>query len=406
MEVSRHRKKVGCACLWLLFSPGILLAQPLTEERSIELALAQKNFTHLLDSQLEQAQGDILSAKNWRNPEVELSRQEVGDETETEFWIYQQFDLSGKRRLVQQSTRVKLAAAESLVALQRLERVYETRHHFYQALFHQRQKKIYAHWVDKFTEVEQATTKREAAGDVSGYDRRRISREQVSLIAKQREAETEFNVTLVLLMGAIGQQAVNELEGTLIPDEQPALEVFLPGVTQHPFLLSLQQQSDASRLSADAVAKAHIPDLTLGIGQKNFDGPGGSESGFMISASIPLPIFDRKQGERLQARARTHQLESEYQLALQQAKAEISASWHKANQSRENARLFSEQSVTTSFELVRIAETSYYASEIGVLELIDAYRSALDAEMTASELAYEARLARIQLDKMIDGVQQ
>ena len=405
MEVSRHRKKMGGVCLWLLFTPGIILAQPLTEEKSIQLGLEQKNFTQLLDSQLEKAHGDILSARNWRNPEVELSRQEVGDETETEFWIYQQFDLSGKRRLVQQSSEARLLAAESSVSLQRLERIYEVRNNFYQALFHQQQQKLYEHWVDKFTDVELAMAKREAAGDVSGYDRRRISREQVGLLAKQREAGTAFEVTLTLLMGLIGQRTVKEVGGELIPDEQPTLETLLPNVGKHPLLLSLQKQSDASRLNADAVAKSRIPDLTLGLGQKSVDGPGGSDSGFMISASIPLPVFDRKQGERMKAWAHTRQLESEHQLALQQAKAELSALWYRADQLRENAQMFSEQSVATSYELVRIAETSYYASEIGVLELIDAYRSALDAEITATALAYEARLARIELDKMIDGVQ-
>ncbi len=248
--------------------------------------------------------------------------------------------------------------------------------------------------------------KREAAGDVSGYDRLRISRERVAMLSRQRRSTAQHEADWQRLLGIIGltdSREFDAVEGQLIPPELqpfPAVESF----AQSAALLQQQRQAEVSRLTARAVARSRIPEITLGLGVKSIDTPQGSDSGLMLSASIPLPLFDRKQGGRQQATAEAIRAESEYQLALRQVQARVRALWHKASLLRANARLFSEQSMAASYELVALAETSYHANEIGVLELIDAYRSALEAEITALELALESRLISIELDEMTAGV--
>ena len=56
--------------------------------------------------------------------------------------------------------------------------------------------------------------------------------------------------------------------------------------------------------------------------------------------------------------------------------------------------------VAPSAELVRIAEAAYRAGESTVLELLDAYKGALEAELTALDLEWKAREARIELDQL------
>lgn len=54
-------------------------------------------------------------------------------------------------------------------------------------------------------------------------------------------------------------------------------------------------------------------------------------------------------------------------------------------------------------ELVRTAEAAYAGGELGILELLDAYRGALDAELQALELEWGARRARIEVDRALGG---
>ena len=88
---------------WLMLAPTSILAQPLTEAQSVQLGLEQQSFQQLLESQEASARGSILSAKRWANPQVELSHEDAGDETETGLWLRQSFDISGKRQLKQKA---------------------------------------------------------------------------------------------------------------------------------------------------------------------------------------------------------------------------------------------------------------------------------------------------------------
>ena len=57
----------------------------------------------------------------------------------------------------------------------------------------------------------------------------------------------------------------------------------------------------------------------------------------------------------------------------------------------------------TRAALLRTAEAAYRGGEVGVLELIDGYRAALDADLSLVELEWAARRARIDLDRTSGG---
>lgn len=376
---------------------------PLTEGQSLEMGLHRTDLLQLHNSRVEQARGDLTRAKTWSNPELELSREELGDDTETGIWLRQRFDLSGRRALQANAALADLNAMQAEVANARLERAAEIRRQFFQTLFHQQQGELLERWVDRFSSVEGAMRKREAAGDVSGYDRRRISREMVSLQARQRESQAAYRAAWLQLSGLLGLTENPDFEGLrgeLIPGAPPPLEEILAVLQGQPALLQLQHQTQARRSSSAALARAGVPELNLGLGHKRLEAGGGSESGMMLSAAVSLPLFDRRQGERQRVQAELRELESEFRLSQSRLEAEARSLWQLAGDLADNARLFREQSVAASHELVRIAQTAYNNNELGVLELVDAYRSALDADLNALQLALEARNRRIELDRL------
>jgi cobalt-zinc-cadmium efflux system outer membrane protein len=350
-----------------------------------------------------QARGDLMQTETWSNPELELSRENLGEETETAIWLRQRLDLSGRRPLRRDAARADLQAVQAQTANARIERAAEIRRQFFQTLFLQLQQERLERWVAEFGKVESSMFKREAAGDVSGYDRRRISREQVSLLSRQRENRAAYQAERQQLAGLLGiddAEAFGPLQGELIPAEPPPLGEALRAVRGQPELLQLQHQAQAKRMTADALGKGYIPDLTLGLGYKRRELPGASDSGVLLSASVSLPLFDRRQGEQRRALAELEEIESEARLAQSRLEAQTLSLWQLVRDLVANARLFREQSLATSYELVQIAQTAYRNNELGVLELIDAYHSALDADLDALKLALEARKQRIELDRL------
>ncbi|WP_455210558.1 TolC family protein, partial [Kaarinaea lacus] len=308
---------------WLSFFvlalPSICTAERLTEEQSVQLGLSQLDFVNILESRMEAAQGALVTTKTWSNPELELAREELGEETEINVWLRQRFDISGRRGLSRDAAQADIDSTRAVNDSQRLQRGTVIRQRFFQTLYYQQQQQLFSHWVEKFTTVEAAMRKREEAGDVSGYDRRRISREKVSLLARERHNQANYQAAWQRLLGIIGAKeghGYDGVQGEIAPDELPPLESVLAAVAQQPELVRLQHQAQSAHLAARAAERGKFPEFTLGIGHKSVDGPALDESGLMLSASVPVPVFDHKQGAALSAESKAREAESQYQLTL------------------------------------------------------------------------------------------
>ena len=59
--------------------------------------------------------------------------------------------------------------------------------------------------------------------------------------------------------------------------------------------------------------------------------------------------------------------------------------------------------VDASDGLIRTSEAGFAGGELGILELLDAYRGAIEDDMTAIDLDLAARRARIELDVVTGG---
>ena len=66
---------------------------------------------------------------------------------------------------------------------------------------------------------------------------------------------------------------------------------------------------------------------------------------------------------------------------------------------RELADRYRDDSVSRAAELVAIATAGYEEGEFGILELLDAHRVALSAELRSLELSAAARRAAVELDR-------
>ena len=103
----------------------------------------------------------------------------------------------------------------------------------------------------------------------------------------------------------------------------------------------------------------------------------------------------RRRGRRRPARASRP---SAAALAARIA-AEVHAASAAAAGARELAERYRDDSVSRAAELVAIATAGYEEGEFGIIELLDAHRVGLSAELRALELSASARRAAVELDR-------
>jgi cobalt-zinc-cadmium efflux system outer membrane protein len=178
----------------------------------------------------------------------------------------------------------------------------------------------------------------------------------------------------------------------------------LSRLDRRPDLQALARRAEAADLEGRAAARGWVPDVTLGVGPKRIDNGITRENGTVVSLSIPLPVFDRQQAGQQRAAAEALHARGELGFARARAEGDLRGLHRQVERLVAASADYRARAVGESAELLRIAEAAYQGGESTLLELLDAYRGALEAEMTALDLEWKARQARIDYDLLTGSI--
>lgn len=378
-------------------------AEPLTEAASLRLGLARPELADLARGALEEAKADAEEAGLWSNPTLELGRERMNNapgSREQTWRLSQPIDIGGRRGLRREAGERRIDAARSGNALRRAEQVAQIRRDFHAALFKQSVVDVSAAWVERFASVDGKVAHLQKAGEVSGYDRRRLARERQTAEARLATERGELARMRARLAASIGRGDLADapLAGKLLPDAPPPLEGALARLDTRPDLAALGHKADAADLDRRAAGRGWLPKVTVGIGGKRVDDGITRDSGNMLTLAIPLPLFDRQQTGDRRAAAQALNARADQRLARGRAEGELRGLHRQLGHLITVAADYRREAAASAPELLRIAEAAYQGGESSLLELLDAYRGALEAETTALELEWKAREARIDYD--------
>jgi cobalt-zinc-cadmium efflux system outer membrane protein len=136
-------------------------------------------------------------------------------------------------------------------------------------------------------------------------------------------------------------------------------------------------------------------------GLKRADDVGGREQGGVFGVSLSLPLFDGGGREAARWAAERARVDFERAAIEEQIRAEITRASEVA--ALRQAAL-SEDQPGAGDELMRIAEIAYREGEVGIVELIDAVRTASRARFRSIDIRLEVRLAQLALERAVGGI--
>lgn len=383
----------------------------LTEGEALRLGLARDALSDLERGAVGAAEADALAATVLPNPTLAYGRQRMRSDpaaVEETWQLEQTFDFSGRRGLRRDAAERRVDAVRADSALRRGETAADIRRRFHELLLKQETVRAAETWLTRFARIDALVGKLARAGEASGYDRRRLARERRTAeirLAQELAEQDRVRERLAVLIGKPGE-SVGRVEGRLLPPPPPALDAALTRLAQRPDLQALSRRAEAADLEGRAAARGWVPDVTLGIGTKRADSGFGHDHGTLFSVSIPLPVFDRQQAGERRAAAEALHARAEHSLARARAEGELRGLHRQAERLTAAAADYRARAAGESAELLRIAEAAYRAGESTVLELLDAYKGALEVELTALDLEWKARAARIDLDQLTGSFPQ
>lgn len=345
---------------------------------------------------------DGLAARRWPNPRASVTREAVAGIAEHMVTVTQALPITGRRQLdgLAADARTQAAASRADEQVRRMRA--DVRLAFADLVLAQARERELTDIRVRLQALADVIARREAAGDAAGFDRLRAEREVLEVDAERASATVDraraqaalWN--LVLVTGpAASLVAVPAAPPPSVVPETGALVV--RAYASRPLLGALRLDVQAAEAAGRAASRRVVPEPEVVAGTK-LSSAGTGDVGAVFGVHITVPLFDRAEPERAAADARARQARAEIEATRRALQADIEARREAVVQRRDIASRYRQALIGGAGEIERIAQVSYDAGERGILELLDAHRTASTARLRQVQLDAAVRVAEIELE--------
>jgi outer membrane protein, heavy metal efflux system len=264
---------------------------------------------------------------------------------------------------------------------------------------------VYGSALKDIEEVIRVLREREREGEGARFDRIRTERERAELLAELEliRAEAELNRArmLAFLPPDIPINSVSgQIETTVGVLDAGALVQRALGARED--YRADQRRLEQFRLEQQAAERLRIPEPVVSAGLKRADvGQNRIANGAAVSVSVPLPVFNRGQSEVARLSAEQQRTSARLQLVSQQIRAVVEGTVRAYNVRVQARDRYRHELASTGPELVKIATVAYQEGEIGILQLLDAYRTQRQAQLRMIDIQAAVKEAQIELERAV-----
>ncbi|KKK83033.1 hypothetical protein LCGC14_2797450, partial [marine sediment metagenome] len=219
-----------------------------------------------------------------------------------------------------------------------------------------------------------------------------------------RRTERELAVARQQLVATWGSdkarfdRAVGDLAKTVVP---PAIDALRPLLAQNP-AIALWDTEAARRQAAVRVAKAGaVPDVTVGVGYRHFRATVNNDQAMLVTASIPLPLFDRNQGEISRARFGVLKARADRHAAEVRLHAQLTEAYQQLASAYEESRSLQDEVMPDARKAYEAAERSFKEGKGDYLDMLDAQRTLIGGQSKHVEALAGYQQARAKVEALI-----
>jgi cobalt-zinc-cadmium efflux system outer membrane protein len=396
--------RVVRAALAAALLPAIAGAQTLllTESQALTRLSDESPRVQAVRAAVQVARADVLSASRWPNPRLTYNREAVAGVTQNMFMVTQSLPVSGRRRfeMYAASARVDAATSRAADAVRRLRA--DLRLAFTDLWAAQAREQELARSRDRLRDLAVVLERREAGGESAGFDRLRAEREVIDVEADRAGAAAESAQARGILASFFAVPPATDLIEAVKPDVAAAPvpsvdELMARAQTVRGELVALQRELDAAAFLERAADRRRVPEPEI-VGGTTSSNVGGGDLGSIISMHVNVPLFDRGAPERAAAQARAAQMRAEAEALRLGIRTQIAALRTALVERSDIANRYRAAVTSGAEEIERIAQVSYDNGERGILDLLDAYRTASSARVRQATLDAAVREAEIELE--------
>ena len=384
-------------------SAAAAAAEPLSLAKAIELALEGNPEVAAAKRQWEATEGQVLQGRSRPNPELAYSLEDTRSKTRTQSWqLNLPLELGGKRAArTKAAEKSREQAQAQLAELQATVRANVAAAYF-DVLTAQERLVLARDSAALAKSSTDTVSKRVAAGKVSPVEESKARVAEAGVRVELAQAASEQRNALSRLFALLGRidapYTVLEGKAENLPSV-PSLADLQPLISSAPGVVLARIEVDRREALTALEQSKRVPDVTVSVGMQRSNET--QRNVLLFGVSVPLPIFDRNQGNLLEALKLEDKARDELQAASVRLHSEVA-------QGQERLSTITAEVQSLQQDVLPGAKSAYDAATIGFengkfnfLEVLDAQRTYFTAKSQYLKALGEAHRAAADIDRLL-----
>ena len=380
---------------------------PLTLAQALALAMASNPDLAVQARELQAAQGPVVQAGARPNPELAVLLEDNRSASRTTtVQINQPLELGGKRaaRISAAEHGRDIAAAD--LATKRADVRAAVTSMFFEVLLTQEHLALAQASVGLAQRASEGATRRVQAGKISPVEQ---TKAQIALASSQLDAaQTAAALTLARqrLSATWGSAASRYGVVTQVGAgfDQPAVltpEAMARRIDASPVLMRARIEVLRREAISELARAQRVPDLTLSLGLKRDEQMGRNQA--VIGMSLPLPVFDRNEGNLLEALRREDKARDELRAADIALRTSVMQGTVRLVASNAAVQMIRDQILPGAQSAYEAATRGFELGKFNFLDVLDAQRTLFQAQSAHLRARGDALRAAVELDRLLGG---
>ena len=384
---------------------GVVSARgELTLSNAVAEALARHPELKAARQKVEAATGRAVQARLWENPELELSAEDMPvnsgglSQSKNMIGLSQTVPFPGKKSLDDGIGRKAVTALEWEYRSREIELVRDVKSAFYRALAAKQKLIVDSELAELAKSTATVARKRVEAGSTGDQEQLRAEVEQERVAVEMAAARRELAEAQKCLTSLVGQSGdpVGELAeqvNPLVLDQ--AREQML---ARHPDLRAARANRERAELELRRAKLDPLPDVRFGVA-------GGCdlaahETMMEFRVSVPLPIFDRSQGRKREARAHAEIARYDISVVELRLTRELDQLEERLRASGEQVETYRTRILPKTETAARLVRGGFEAGKFSLLDMLDMQRTAVETRLAYLDKLLELNLALAEIEAL------
>ena len=376
---------------------------PLTLKAALELALGANPGLSAAGRELEAVEATITQAQVRPNPQISTLIEDTRSATRTTtLQLNLPIELGGKRGArIEAAERGRDAASAELDA-KRAEIRAAVIAAFFDALVAQERLRLAQLSVELAQRATTAASRRVTAGKVSPVEETKARVAEAGVRVEFTQAASELTTARKRLAAIWGNPSprFERAEGQVetLP-ALPTLAELTTRLTNAPSLLRAGLEVDRRLAMAQVERSRRIPDVTVSLGAKRDEQLGQNQA--ILGLSIPIPVFDRNQGNLLEALRRTDKARDELTATEVRLGGELAQAHERLNAARLEVESLQKDILPGAQSAYEAATKGFELGKFSFLEVLDAQRTSFQAKSQYLRALAEAHRSAAEIERIL-----